>query len=122
MCLEFWGAEHDDLLFRCSLAFHLSSPSLSLWRTHTLRGSVFGEQVGGLSAEQTVYNVYSAKKLAESAPGVGRAPDLILMTRTGRQVLGPDQFKILDEIRENAQRKRPTQADLAGVLPSASAE
>jgi transposase InsO family protein len=34
-----------DLLFRCPFAFHLSSPSLSLWRTHILCGSVFGGKV-----------------------------------------------------------------------------
>ncbi len=62
----------------------------------------------GLSTADTLYNVYDAKKIAEAAPGVGSATDLLIISGVGIEVLDPPLITQLDQLRTvRSQRSVP---------------
>jgi hypothetical protein len=68
------------------------------------------------SVSQTIYNVYVAKRSAESAPGVGMATDMVVMTSSGARELTTDGLVRLSALYEKKRAAvQPTEAELAGL-------
>ncbi len=69
-------------------------------------------QFSGLEVNETIYNVYSAKKSAELAPGVGPSTDLAIITSEGIVFADKRLYDALDSARLQTKKNRP---DLSGV-------
>jgi 20S proteasome alpha/beta subunit len=55
-------------------------------------------QGSALSIQQTLFNVFAAKKTAEIAPGVGRETDVVIVTAGGAIELSPEQMRKLERV------------------------
>lgn len=62
-----------------------------------------GGQHKDLSAAETMYSVFHAKKNAEVAPGVGSTTDLGIISTGGVRFFGPETLARLEEIKEKAE-------------------
>jgi len=76
--------------------------------SHAVSSLLLSDHTIKCSCEQAVLNVYTAKRMAQRAPGVGVTTDLQIVTRVGIKSLGDESFKILDELHK-------TQTDRASV-------
>ena len=68
-----------------------------------------------LSVPETLYNVYSAKRNSEAAPGVGKATDMVILTTGNVSTVSDDRLKKLDEIREKHLKEKPGPTELEGI-------
>jgi 20S proteasome alpha/beta subunit len=69
------------------------------------------------NTEKTIYNVYSAKKSAEVAPGVGPATDLAVISSSGIKFVTADTIKKLSDIRETINKRGQVNSeDIKGIL------
>jgi len=68
--------------------------------SHALLGLVSANQHWANNINQTVFNVYCAKRQAEAAPGVGDAIDMRIVTRDGCRPLDEPQLSTLEETRK----------------------
>jgi hypothetical protein len=84
-----WLEWCDKLGYR-AIGSGLSHASISL--------SIEGQHQG-LGIPDTLYNVYSAKKSAELAPGVGRETDLAIITADGLELVSHEILKKLEHLR-----------------------
>jgi hypothetical protein len=73
-------------------------------------------QYSGSNLAETVFNVYSAKKIAEMAPGVGSATDLAIITSNGVRFFDDPIITILERIREDAKKIKPNLSELDTAL------
>ena len=68
-----------------------------------------------LSAAETLYNVYSAKRNSEVAPGVGKATDIVILTTGKVDSVSEDRIKKLAEVRERHIKDKPGNTELDGI-------
>lgn len=73
-------------------------------------------QYRGLSLAETVFNVYSAKKIAELAPGVGQETDLAIITPQGIRFCDKSIFDNLEGIRGEIKQIKPDLSKLKPLL------
>ena len=59
-----------------------------------------------MTIAETLFNVYSAKKSAELAPGVGRSTDLAVMTASGLVTIPESAIDALEELRAKTQKSK----------------
>ncbi|MGD1005242.1 MAG: hypothetical protein ABR887_07455 [Methanoregulaceae archaeon] len=72
-------------------------------------------QYSGSSLAETVFNVYSAKKVAELAPGVGsKTTDLAVITSQGIRFFDKPAFDVLEDVRGEIKKIKP---DLSKLQP-----
>jgi len=64
-------------------------------------------QYSGTNLSDTIYNVYSAKKIAELSPGVGPATDMAIITNQGIKFFDQTIFDTLMNIRNEAKKIKP---------------
>jgi len=68
-----------------------------------------------LSIAETLYNVYSAKRNSEVAPGVGKATDVVLLAAGKLDPVNAERLEKLDEIREKYLKGKPKQTELEAI-------
>jgi hypothetical protein len=81
---------------------------------HALQSLIGFGQAGVDPLHETVFSVYVAKRRAESAPGVGRFTDMVVITAEGAAVLDGPLLEQLDAL--YAELHRPLTEDLKGRL------
>jgi 20S proteasome alpha/beta subunit len=73
-----------------------------------------------VNADRAIYNVYSAKRSAEVAPGVGLSTDLAVITSSGISFLKSEVLKKLSQIREEViKRSQPNPEAISGLHKTA---
>ena len=73
-------------------------------------------QFSGTNLTESIFNVYSAKKISELAPGVGKATDLAIITAEGVRFFDNAIIDILDEIRGDVKKIKPDLSKLDAVI------
>jgi hypothetical protein len=68
-----------------------------------------------LSVAESLYNVYSAKRNSEVAPGVGKATDIVILTAGKVDAVGDDRIKKLAAVREKHLKDKPGSTELDGI-------
>jgi hypothetical protein len=70
-----------------------------------------------LSAAETLYNVYCAKKNAELAPGVGRVTDLAIISKHKKiEAISMSDLGKFEKLRQTAKQKsRVDRTELQGI-------
>lgn len=68
-----------------------------------------------LSVAETLYNIYSAKRNSEVAPGVGKATDVVILTAGKVDPVSDDRIKKLADVREKHLKDKPGNAELEGI-------
>lgn len=97
---------HCDRLGYCTIGSGSSHASISL----ALEG-----QHRRLSVPETLYNIYSAKRNSEIAPGVGKATDMLVITQAKVEVVTEARLKKLESIREKHLKEKPSQKELESI-------
>ena len=69
------------------------------------------EQNRNVNIDHTIYNVYSAKRSAEVAPGVGPATDIAVITSSEVKFIKPEILKKLAGIREDIIKNKRVSPD-----------
>lgn len=71
----------------------------------------------------TIFNVFSAKKAAELAPGVGSATEMRIITRQGVQAVGSEMVERLEQIfLEDVKPKESTSSAILALKPAPEAK
>jgi hypothetical protein len=73
-------------------------------------------QYSGSSLSETVFNVYSAKKIAELSPGVGHATDLAIITHKDIKFFDKTMLDTLSSIHSEAKKIKPDLSKLQTLL------
>lgn len=73
-------------------------------------------QFSGTGLTESVFNVYSAKKIAELAPGVGKATDLAIITSQGTKFFDKPVLDVIDGIRDGIKNIKPNLSTLEPLL------
>jgi hypothetical protein len=68
-----------------------------------------------LSIPETLYNVYSAKRNSESAPGVGKATDMLILTAGKSEPVKQDRLDKLNAVRDKHLKEKPGQSELEAI-------
>ena len=79
-------------------------------------------QFSGSNLADSIFNVYSAKKISELAPGVGKATDLAIITAHGIKFFDKPEFDILDGIRGDIKKIKPDLSKLQPILTEQKAK
>ena len=79
-------------------------------------------QFCGSNFTESVFNVYSAKKISELAPGVGKATDLAIITAQGIRFFDKPIFDILELIRGDVKKIKPDLSKLEPLLTEQKAK
>ena len=69
------------------------------------------------SLNQTIYQVYKAKKYAEASRGVGKETDILILSLRGVTELDKEQKKILKEVYKNEINYSKSNAELNKLRP-----
>ncbi len=72
---------------------------------HAMRSFIENNYSIDMPVWQALYIVYEAKKYAESAPGVGKRTDAIIITREGVHKISQEEIEILENIYREKQEK-----------------
>lgn len=83
---------------------------------HAMLTLVGYNQHRSIGINQTVFNVYCAKRAAEAAPGVGNATEMRIITADGIKSLSPEELAALSPLYER--RVRPKLEDLEQAIVS----